>query len=570
MPHLEIQAAGLAETEVRDLPSGTALLVGRSPEAGRVAGAPADSIPVAIRSQSVSSNHLLAWRTEEATFLRDLGSRNGSWLRLPRDAIVRVEPATAPLRVQLAATPTTAASAVNEPAEAEWTGRADYARTVAAAVTRWSELQGLKLAVALVGQRPTSDAGGYAGHLPLADGTALEVGAGRTLDDRSHALFAVLWRYVTRQNALFTAEEESRAEGLVLASAAIRKAHRQVYEAAARGARALLLLGPTGAGKEGLARCFHRYTGRSGAFIARNCAMFSKDMMRAELFGAEAGAFTGATHRIVGAVERAQGGTLFLDEIGELGGDVQPTLLRFLDSGEYEPLGKYGHPHNADVRVVAATNRDLRAATRAGEFRADLWYRLSVQVVEVPPLRERLDDLVTFLELRRLPGGVAVWEALTPDAQRLLRAQPWDGNFRELMNFVEHLPIGAGAGSIDAATCHEVLRQVSLGAPAAMELAPEVPVPVGDEAWGQLAVASLGAYREDLGKQPETWDEVKIYLEKYLKPLLFAHLGGIVDDRELARGAIAILTRRLQTDRNTVAKQLTRYQERFAGSDDRS
>ena len=110
------------------------------------------------------------------------------------------------------------------------------------------------------------------------------------------------------------------------------------------------------------------------------------------------------------------------------------------------------------------------------------------------------------------------------------------------MNFVEHLPLGAGAAAIDAAACHQALRQVSLGAPApAAASAAEAPAPVGDEAWARLALQSLEAYREDLAKSPETWDEVKIYLEKYLKPLLFAHIGGIVDDQELARGAIAFV-----------------------------
>src|SRR5205807_1003273 len=99
-------------------------------------------------------------------------------------------------------------------------------------------------------------------------------------------------------------------------------------------------------------------------------------------------------------------------------------------------------------RVVAASNRDLRAATRAGDFRADLWYRLSVQVVQVPPLRERADDVITFLQLSRLPSGVSAWQSLTPDAQQLLLSQPWDGNFRELMNFVGQLPLAAGAGAV--------------------------------------------------------------------------------------------------------------------------
>jgi len=206
-PHLEIHAAGLHESEVRDLPvGGKALLVGRSPEPPRAVDVPPDATPVVIRSQSVSSNHLLAWRTAEASFLRDLGSRNGTWLRLPPGADVRVDPSVTGLRVQLAATPAAASGAVNEPAEAEWTDRADYARTVAAAVTRWSELQGLSLVVALVGPRAAPEPAGHAGLLPLADGTTLEVSAGRTLDDSSHTMFKGLWRYVTRQNALFAAE----------------------------------------------------------------------------------------------------------------------------------------------------------------------------------------------------------------------------------------------------------------------------------------------------------------------------------------------------------------------------
>src|SRR5262249_13127609 len=328
--------------------------------------------------------------------------------------------------------------------------------------------------------------------------------AKRTLDDASHPLLATLWRYVTRQNALFQAEEDSRAEGLILASPAIRAAHRQVYEAATRGARALLLLGPSGLGKEGLARCFHRYTGRSGPFVARNCAMFSRELLRSELFGAEPGSFTGAARRVVGAVERAHGGTLFLDEVAELGADIQPMLLRFLDSGEYEPLGRYGQAQAADVRIVGATNRDPRAAARSRAFRADLWYRLSVQVVEIPPLRERPEDIDTFLRIRVLPSGVAVSEALDGEARALVAAHGWDGNFRELTNFVEQLPFSARAGGVDAAACSAVLRRVSLGETAPAP-APPPAAPISDADWVRTATEAVRAYREELGRSPETW-----------------------------------------------------------------
>src|SRR5262249_22796063 len=154
-----------------------------------------------------------------------------------------------------------------------------------------------------------------------------------------------------RQNDLFVIERELRQEGIILASPVMRHVYRSVVEAARRGQR-VLIMGPTGAGKEALARCYHKHSGRSGAFVARNCGMMSKDFLRAELFGAERGSFTGAVQRIIGAVERANAGTLFLDEIGELPADVQPMLLRFLDGGEYERLGQFGAVCHADVRIV--------------------------------------------------------------------------------------------------------------------------------------------------------------------------------------------------------------------------
>jgi len=219
-----------------------------------------------------------------------------------------------------------------------------------------------------------------------------------------------------------------------------------------------LLLGESGAGKEGLARAYHRHSGRGGAFIPLNCATLQKELVRAELFGAEPGAYTGLTQTIVGAVEQANEGTLFLDEIGDMPLEIQPVLLRFLDDGVFERMGRYGKKRRADVHLVCATNKDLRAEVREGRFRADLWFRLSVQVVEVPPLRDRLEDVMAYLETRTLGGELSALAALAPDAIDLVRRHGWQGNFRELANFVLRLPRCTAPASIDLAACRHALE----------------------------------------------------------------------------------------------------------------
>ena len=138
-------------------------------------------------------------------------------------------------------------------------------------------------------------------------------------------------------------------------------------------------------------------------------------------------------------------------------------LLRFLDRREFEQLGQYGKPRRADVRVVAATNRDLRDAARAGTFRADLWFRLSVHVVDVPPLRARWEDIDSYLRNLRVEGGKhSLLDALSPAALEVLRSHPWEGNFRELTNFTERLPRAAGIGAISVSTCQKALERGSL------------------------------------------------------------------------------------------------------------
>ena len=464
-----------------------------------------------------------------------------------------------PLCLRLGFDASTAGSE-GDPGDAYWGEPGDYHVGVQRAIDGWLRDRGVVAsthvleATRLEGNRPD--------FIPLANRRVLRIQPEETVDSSWPDVLATLWRYCARQDARFQAEEATRREGLILASDSIRQAHRDVVEAAARGLRTLLIVGPSGSGKEGLARCYHRHADRSGAFVPRNCSMFSREFLKSELFGAEAGAFTGCVRRIIGAVERAQGGTLFLDEIGEMSIDVQPMLLRFLDRGEYERMGD-ADCRTADVRIVAATNRDLRSAALSGGFRADLWYRLSVQVVEVPPLCERQADIVAFLRGPRLPDGAPIYEALTPGARDAVASHPWDGNFRELMNFAERIARVATGRSVDADTCRALLRQVTLSPGGPAERVP--PKEDTDTDLGEIVRRAAQAFEEDSGKAtPATWDEVKDFVERYWKPCMFAHLGGVSHDSRRDSVDANSIARRLDADRGTAIKQVSRFFERFA------
>lgn len=206
----------------------------------------------------------------------------------------------------------------------------------------------------------------------------------------------------------------------------------------------VLLLGESGTGKEVLARCIHLNSKRAaGPFVAVNCAALAPTLIESELFGHERGSFTGAVDRHAGVFERASGGTIFLDEIGELDLPLQAKLLRVLQERSFERVGG-GKTVEVDVRVVAATNRDLPALASQGKFRKDLYYRLSTFPIEIPPLRERPGDIdalaVLFLSnaARRMEKPVP---ELSVEARTKLRAYHWPGNVRELENVLERAAI---------------------------------------------------------------------------------------------------------------------------------
>jgi len=228
-------------------------------------------------------------------------------------------------------------------------------------------------------------------------------------------------------------------EGIVGCSAQLRCVLEQVAKVAATDST-VLILGETGTGKEMIARAIHKGSKRSSRpFIAVNCAAVPPTLVATELFGHEKGAFTGATQRRLGRFELADGGTIFLDEVGELAADIQSTVLRVLQERQFERVGG-SDPVSVDVRILSATNRDLKSAAEAGTFRRDLFYRLEVFPIQMPALRERCDDIPLLTEhfVGRCAGKVGkTFNAIDRKTLELLRDYTWPGNVRELQNMVE-------------------------------------------------------------------------------------------------------------------------------------
>ena len=233
--------------------------------------------------------------------------------------------------------------------------------------------------------------------------------------------------------------EELAQPGNLIGESAAMAELRKLIARAGPSDSVVLVEGETGTGKERVARALHLASGRKGRLVAVNCAAIPAQLLESELFGAERGAFTGATARRLGRFEQAEGGTLLLDEIGELPLELQPKLLRVLEQREVERLGGTA-PVRIDVRVIAATHRDLRKGVSEGRFREDLYYRLAVFPIRVPPLRQRPEDVVPLArafaaELRGSQDALR----LTAQGEKALHGHAWPGNVRELRNFVERL-----------------------------------------------------------------------------------------------------------------------------------
>jgi two-component system nitrogen regulation response regulator NtrX len=244
-------------------------------------------------------------------------------------------------------------------------------------------------------------------------------------------------------------------------SGALEKVGEAIKRAAPTNAT-VLLMGESGVGKELVARAIHRNSLRKDeAFVQVNCAAIPEELIESELFGHEKGSFTGATEKQIGKFELADKGTIFLDEVGDMSQRTQAKVLRVLQGGEVERIGSQKTIH-VDVRVIAATNKNLEEEIEKGEFREDLYFRLSVIPVRVPPLRERTEDIPVLVQ-----HFVAEFSAannfrprtISPAAMELLKRHPWRGNVRELRNTVERLMIMVEGETIEPEDLSEVLRK---------------------------------------------------------------------------------------------------------------
>jgi two-component system, NtrC family, nitrogen regulation response regulator NtrX len=337
------------------------------------------------------------------------------------------------------------------------------------------------------------------------------------------ALGSALELRQTRRAARTLREDLGLAGGLVGSSTAMAEVRELIARVAPSDAR-VLISGESGTGKELVAAALH--TGsprRDKAYVRTNCAAIPRDLVESEMFGHERGAFTGATERRIGRFELAHGGTLFLDEVGDLGAEAQAKLLRAIEAKEIERVGG-GKSIRVDVRIISATNRDLVTAVATGSFREDLFFRLNVIPLSLPPLRERREDIdalvLHFSALLRTQTGRAA-PLFAPDAMAKLRAHHWPGNVRELANIVERLAIlhpGRTLGARDIETVLPAVRGVDRVTPSAAETAP---LPLSD---------ALDVYERQL-------------------------IAAALDE---AGGNIAEAARRLQTDRPNLYRRMRR------------
>ena len=292
----------------------------------------------------------------------------------------------------------------------------------------------------------------------------------------------------------------------------------------------VLLQGESGCGKELAARRIHELSVRQDApFVPVNCGAIPRDLLESELFGHEKGAFTGAITTRVGRFELAQGGTLFLDEIGDLGLDMQVKLLRVLQERTFERVGST-ESRRADVRILAATHRDLESRVAAGEFREDLYFRLNVFPIRVPPLRERVDDLPALLHDLIKRGEAAGRPAIrfSATAMECLRTYRWPGNVRELQNLVERLSI--------LFPDREIRRE-------------DLPPAIGERRRGAAPAT------ED-ARIPSGGLDLKEYLGAIERQLIKSAL-------EQTQGTVAHAARLLNLRRTTLVEKLRKYEMQF-------
>ncbi len=299
-------------------------------------------------------------------------------------------------------------------------------------------------------------------------------------------------------------DDTLRRYGLIGNSPVMKNLFRQIEKVAATRS-SVIIWGETGTGKELVARCLHKLGGRrEGPFVAVNCAAIPKDLIESHLFGHRKGAFTGATVNYAGKFVEADGGTLFLDEIAELPLYAQAKLLRAVEQGDVEPVG--GSPTRVDVRLLVATQKQLRKSIEQGEFREDLYHRLHVIELAISPLRERQEDAVLlanhFFKHFMDVCGRSDLTRISPQALRVLMSQPWPGNVRELEHIIERAVIFSEGPEIIAADIHGALED---------------------------PLAEPFSLQNDILRSDMTFEDAKELFEKnYLACVLKQHNGSVV------------------------------------------
>jgi sigma-54 specific flagellar transcriptional regulator A len=371
-------------------------------------------------------------------------------------------------------------------------------------------------------------------------------------------------------------------------SPAIQEVVRLLHQVA-RHDSTVLVLGESGTGKEVVARAIHELSGRRrGPFVAVNCGAIPAELLESELFGHEKGAFTGAYTQRKGRFELAEGGTLFLDEIGDMSLPMQVKLLRVLQERVYERVGS-GQAMGCDVRIVAATHRNLEEAITRGQFRGDLFYRLNVFPIDMPALRERREDLGTLIEEFVAQNVAAGRDAVsfTPAALAALAEHPWPGNVRELSNLVERISILHGGCRVDAGALPPRYRPAGV-APCASEPQPAIVAPLplprqarpalplpgsddADEDRGLTAAEALDLLERGVAPAPLASDrsatphgegglaelpETGLDLRAHLNDIEFRLIGQAL---ERAGGTVAHAARLLGLRRTTLVEKLRKF-----------
>ena len=340
------------------------------------------------------------------------------------------------------------------------------------------------------------------------------------------------------------AADQDNVEGLPLIGRSA--AMQEIYRVIARLTQTdltVMIMGESGTGKELVARALHDYgKRRHGTFVAVNMAAIPKELVESELFGHERGAFTGATNRGVGRFEQAEAGTLFLDEIGDMPLEAQTRLLRVLQQGEYTTVGGRT-PIKTDVRIIAATNRDLRQLIQQGLFREDLYYRLNVVPLRLPPLRERVEDIPDLVRhfLRKAEDEGLPAKHLDSEALEILRHHRWPGNVRELENLIRRIAVLHSGDTITAAAVAAELRE-----PARISEMADSEEPVSLSAAVERHLTQYFSGHGDRLPPPGLYDRV---LQEIERPLLSICLAA-------TRGNQIRAAHLLGLNRNTLRKKI--------------